>query len=185
MELFLLIAIIGAGIWFFFIHKTPAQKEAIKAEATARSQPIIPTAADPAEAGDWKYQHEYKGTAIGINAAKRIVRLRSQFEGKTVQKDYPYTDIRRWEFNLASGGMTQTFGNVGVNAAIGVGLANYMQHKKNESQTGLFVSVRDVDCPEWHIMFPQDKGRELQLKRWLEILSQEFEAADPAVPESQ
>ncbi len=173
METLLFLLIIGGGIWFFFIHKSPGQK----AEAAVRAAAIVAPAAEPEEEAKWKYRHQHKGTAIAINPAERTIRLRGQFGNQTVEKDYPYADVRSWDFNIISGGMTQTFGNVGVNAAIGVGVANYMQSKRNEAQTGLFIAVRDVDFPEWHVRFAPDRGRELELKRWMEILRQEFETA--------
>lgn len=164
METLILLLIVGGVIYFLVKKKTSTGTGA------------APTADPgfPEHEGAWKYRHSYRDTAIGLNPTGKIVRLQSRFLGGVHKKDYKYEDVRNLEFKVFSGGMTRTFGNVGVGAGIGVGVANYMQARQNEAETGLFLTVRDIDFPEWQIMFAPDKGRDLELKRWMELLRQEI-----------
>lgn len=88
------------------------------------------------------------------------------FAGQRLEKTYSFSDIRSWRTNIATGG---TF--VGQQS-VATAAHNYMTQRKNEEESGLFVEVRDIDCPEWRIGFKADKHRELTLKRWMEILRQ-------------
>lgn len=150
---------IGVAIWWFVQKK---------------SQPSQFAIANDNVSSKWKYTHEAKGTAIGLCPEERLIRLTARFPSGIQTKDYSYDDVREWRFNIASGGMTKTHSNVGVSASLSIGVANINQHYQNERDTGLFLLVKDIDFPEWQVRFPPSKARELELKRWMEILRQEL-----------
>ncbi|HYG30836.1 MAG TPA: DUF4755 domain-containing protein [Allosphingosinicella sp.] len=160
MEFLILLVLVGA-VTLFFIKRSPHSSGAAAPGAAASDDPR------------WKYRHVCKDTEIALDSEQQIIRLRGVFNRVAVQKEYKYADVRTWEFKVMSGGAIRPIGNIGTNAMIGVAVANYMQGKQNEAETGLFIGVRDIEFPEWHILFPADKGRDLELKRWMEILRQE------------
>ena len=48
---------------------------------------------------------------------------------------------------------------------------------RNKKESGFFVSVRDVENPEWRLAFRYMSGRwqrkmEIELKKWMEIFDQ-------------
>ena len=86
-------------------------------------------------------------------------------------KSYAFNDVRSWKTNLSTGGNIIGGGNIGQ--LIDVGIANRKQQKSNEQNTGLFVTVRDVDKPVWRIKFSDNEEEEkTQQARWFEILNQ-------------
>lgn len=109
-------------------------------------------------------QHNYVGgkTGIAIDPMRKIVRLK---DGK-IEKEYPFTDIREWRTNLASGGEVIAVG--GGYAGIAAAGQNVRAARENRKASGLFVSVRDIDRPEWRIDMPNEKNQ----KRWMEIMRQ-------------
>lgn len=106
-------------------------------------------------------------TGIAVNTEKRIVRLK---EGKSI-KEYAFTAIREWRTNLSSGGEVFSAGGIGL-AGMHAGIAaaghNARNARRNRKESGLFISVRDIDRPEWRIDMPNEKNQ----KRWMEILRQ-------------
>lgn len=163
--MFSLILIIGGGFSFWWF--------VIRSNDRPRAGTLVPEG-DSGATARWRYTHEGVGTAIGLCPAERMVRLRAQFPSGVKVKDYSYDDIREWKFNISSGGMVHSFGRQSASASMGMGVANIIQKNKNESETGLFLQVRDIDHPEWQIKFPRSKQREHEIKRWMEILRQEL-----------
>lgn len=156
-----------AIIAFFFIGRDGNSKEV----RGSNGQASLVDAPWP----DWEtidFCHEFKDTGIAIDRQNRKIFLKSVFDKKILEKQYLFSDVRSWNTNIATGGQTVTYGKVGVSAAIGVGVNNYMVAKRNEEQTGLFVNVKDIDFPEWRIAFSPTKEREMALKRWMEIMRQ-------------
>ena len=83
-------------------------------------------------------------------------------------KSYAFDDVRSWETNLSTGGEI-------IGQGFLIDNANRKQHKNNEKNTGLFVKVRDVDKPVWHIKFSRyEEEEKTRQARWFEILSQTF-----------
>ena len=138
------------------------------------------------ENGDGIYCHELKAnkcklgevtanSAMTLDTNKRLITLES---GKN-KKTYSFDDIRRWRYNLSSGG--EAIGS-DVGTVVQAALMNQSSRQKNYKESGLFISVKDIDFPEWQIMFYPTEGRyhtqigilnmELQLKRWMEVFSQ-------------
>jgi len=168
VEVLVGLVLIGGIVWFLFIHKSSAQKAAI-AEHEHQTRPIAEDEGDK-----WTYKHQFRETAIALDPDERVIRVRGKFGKQIVQKEYSYADVRSWNFNISTGGQVRLIGNQGVNAAVSAAVINHMQNKQNEAGTGLFITVRDIDYPEWQILFPTSKGRELELKRWMEILRQQI-----------
>lgn len=49
--------------------------------------------------------------------------------------------------------------------------------RKNMDDSGFFISVRDIDYPEWRIAFKyriglKERQMEMELKKWMEIFDQ-------------
>lgn len=38
--------------------------------------------------------------------------------------------------------------------------------------TGLWLTVKDIEWPKWFVKFEYDKNTEIELTRWMEILQQ-------------
>ena len=104
---------------------------------------------------------KYKGfadfTGLAINAERQLLLLAS---GRTM-KAYPFNAVRSWEKKEQRAGRVIGGGMEGaaVNLAEGINAAN---------NTGIFVQVKDVDTPEWHIRFHKKR----EINRWFEILQQ-------------
>lgn len=111
------------------------------------------------------YKHVFKDWAIALDAPAQKLFLRSKFNGKPVSKTYSFSDIREWRRNITTGGNV-----VGTGAQV-VG-HNVAQAMMNEQESGFFVSVRDIEYPEWRIAFAPNNKRDMELKRWMEIFSQ-------------
>ena len=115
-----------------------------------------------------KYKYGNDEHGIALDEAKRVMYLFTY----GYSKSYPFSDIREWTTNLASGGMVIS-SNIAIYDMSAAGRANREQKKENDDNSGLFISVKDIDHPEWRIKFskyPQDEER-LQ-KQWMEIFRQ-------------
>lgn len=113
---------------------------------------------------DARYQHVEVGTAIVLNPTSRRVALAQGSKSKI----YDFADIRGWDVRKerASG----TVG-IGVEGTIAAGSQNIAASKQADLETGLFMTVRDIDNPVWRIsMFEADDRA-----RWSEILRQQLE----------
>lgn len=108
-----------------------------------------------------QYAYVADNTGIAVDPARKTVRLKN---GSTIQA-YPFSAVREWRTNLSSGGaIIGATGTAGF-AAAGANLSNERANRKN---SGLFVSVRDIDHPEWRIDMPNENNQ----KRWMEIMRQ-------------
>jgi len=108
--------------------------------------------------GPPKYQDYNHSTGIAVTSNQKLVLA----TGKKT-KSYDFRDVRQWRISIQNGGVVL---GGGVNGAI----LNGMEAKRAAGNTGLFVSVRDIENPEWHIRFV-DKA---MLNKWYEILQQEI-----------
>ena len=104
-----------------------------------------------------KYVHVAGGTGIAVDPDNETVRLKI---GKLVQT-YPFSEVRGWRTNFATGGDI-------IGTGIAVAGANIRVARENRKNTGLFVSVRDIENPEWRIEMPDEKSQQ----RWMEIMRQ-------------
>ena len=121
---------------------------------------------------DTKYKYGNDEHGIALDEAKSEIHLFTY----GISKTYPFSEIRGFTTNIATGGkMIAGFGT-GLAAtahALSVASANKAQERQNQDATGIFISVKDIDHPEWRIKFskyPHDEER-LQ-KQWMEIFRQ-------------
>lgn len=117
---------------------------------------------------DASYSYAYGDYGIAVD--EKNLKIQLMEEGH--HREYPLSAVRSWRANLVTGGeIVYAGGNAFT--AIALGAANRKQAKANLSSTGLFVSVKDVDKPEWRIKFSDDEIEEKkQQNRWCEILTQ-------------
>ncbi len=108
------------------------------------------------------FSHVYAGTAIALNKSNQTLFL-AQGE---VHRGYPFSDVRKWSYEVLSGG--GVVGNGGLRQVA----INRQVNEANREGSGLFVEVRDIDHPKWHIKFEHDSKIETELLRWMEILRQ-------------
>ena len=154
---FLGFALLGWSGWMFLTSARAAGKD-------AKQDPMRERLAA------FNYNHFYKGSGIGLDSTSREIHLISEEEYKV----YPFSNIRNWETNIMTGGLTRSAPT--LTTAIAASAENHRQQKENAANTGLFLQVRDVDHPKWHIKFPP-KDLQRQLDRWMEILRQEVNEA--------
>jgi len=108
------------------------------------------------------YQHVEAGTAIVLNPSARRMALAQGAQAKV----YEYADIRSWEARKESAGGAV---GIGLEGTIAAGSQNIAASKRADQNTGLFLTMRDIENPLWRIsMF--DAG---DRARWSEILRQQ------------
>ncbi|HGD7597928.1 TPA: DUF4755 domain-containing protein [Escherichia coli] len=125
---------------------------------------------------DGIYLHKFNECEIRLDTNKKEVFLKNEKGAKT----YSFDDIKEWSYNITYGG-----------EVAGAGLSSIRENGKtlgqNLSETGLFIRVKDVRKPEWHIRFyPRNSAFNLhnglndlkaQLNQWMEIFDQNLNAA--------
>lgn len=128
------------------------------------------------ENNDGIYLHKFNDCEIRLDTNKQEVFLKNSEEANT----YSFEEIKEWSYNITYGG-----------EVAGTGLSSIRENGKTLSQniadTGLFIRVKDVRKPEWHIQFyPRNdsfnsrKGindLKAQLNQWMEIFDQNLNAA--------
>ena len=103
--------------------------------------------------------HSEGGTGIAIDRPFKLLML----IGPGGHKSYPYADVRGWSARAEKAGYVR-----GNNIqATGAKIRMEMEAK---NATGLFVTVRDIDQPEWRVAMKDAATR----ARWMEILQQEI-----------
>lgn len=113
-----------------------------------------------------KFKSFNDNTGIAIDDKK----IHLYEEGYT--KSYLLSDVRSWATKFNSGGEIFSTGG-GITNVLAAGANNRDVRKQNALNTGLFVSVRDVDKPEWRVTFSKNESDEkIQQARWNEILTQ-------------
>ncbi|HDT0687826.1 TPA: DUF4755 domain-containing protein [Klebsiella aerogenes] len=125
---------------------------------------------------DGIYLHKFNECEIRLDTNKKEVFLKNEEGAKT----YSFDDIKEWSYNITYGG-----------EVAGAGLSSIRENGKtlgqNLSETGLFIRVKDVRKPEWHIRFyPRNSAfnshnglndLKAQLNQWMEIFDQNLSAA--------
>jgi hypothetical protein len=109
-----------------------------------------------------QYKHFYNGTGIALDNKNKSVFIVDLSE----EKKYDYSDVREWKYNISTGG--HLVGSTGLQGS----LHNVANARKNESETGFFISVRDIEHPQWRIKFRANADRENELLKWMEIMNQ-------------
>ena len=113
---------------------------------------------------DGMWSHEFGPTAMKLDEKRGLIHLKEENK----QKTYPFSAIKEWRYNLST-----TRERTGINKELD------RTHDFRES--GFYISVDDVQYPEWRVMFFPQKGdfnsqegirdTEMQLKRWMEIFN--------------
>lgn len=141
----------GLLVWYVFNRASNREN--------AHAQ-MLAAAGVPAGSG---VDHAEDGTGIAINKAARTLTLLINGFNKT----YPYADVREWESRKERAGQVVGVGLQGGLAAMG---ANARAERDASANTGFFITVRDVENPQWRIAM---KDQAIQA-RWMEILRQEL-----------
>ncbi|MGF6565621.1 DUF4755 domain-containing protein [Kosakonia cowanii] len=125
---------------------------------------------------DGIYFHKFNDYEIRLDTNKQEVFLKNDEGAKT----YSFKEIKEWRYNISYGGEI-TGGSLKAIRENGKILG------QNLSETGLFIRVKDVRKPEWHIRFyPQNDSfnsrnglndLKAQLNQWMEIFDQNLNAA--------
>ena len=113
-------------------------------------------------AGVERYQHLTSEDGIGLNERDKTITLINRKNFKT----YPFDDVRKWETISAKSGKMVGVGS--MTALIGAAEANSLAKHQARKSSGLFVTVRDIDDPVWHINIIDEREQ----ARWMEILNQ-------------
>lgn len=118
-----------------------------------------------------RYSHHVRKSGIALDDQKRVIHL---LEGK-VSKSYSYDEVRSWNTNIQTGGVVYGGGLAGAIGTIESG-ANNMKN------TGLFITVKDIEHPEWRISLCAPNHRDARKihARWMEILQQSLNQDVPA-----
>lgn len=99
-------------------------------------------------------------SGIALNAPQQQVHLMDESTIKT----YSFSDIRSWRRNEIEFEKAVGYGLVPGMVAAG---ENARAKNRAEQGSGLFISVRDIEKPEWRIAMPIEEQ-----KKWFEILTQ-------------
>lgn len=105
-------------------------------------------------------RHCCVGTAIALDPTERRIALISG-QG---QKTYAISDIRDFRWNIQQSG--RHLSNLPFDFA--TARENNRIDRSNRQNTGLFIQVRDLESPQWQILF----RRKSELRRWFELLTQ-------------
>ena len=108
--------------------------------------------------GSPKYQLYSNNSGIAITTNGKII-----VSTGAKAKSYDFSSVREWRTSLQAPGMA--FGG-GLNGA----MVNMVEMNRAAQNTGLFLLVKDIEDPEWHIKIRNKKV----LSKWYEILHQEL-----------
>ena len=110
---------------------------------------------------EYRFSHSADNTGIALSTQLRNIVL---VHG-TDRREYPFTDIRRWE-------RIWLLGTPQVTTSVMASRADRAHAKEidhaNRSNSGLFIEVRDIQFPRWRVAFDDYND----LTRWCEILQQ-------------
>ena len=108
--------------------------------------------------GTPKYQLYRNNSGIAVTTNGKII-----LSTGARAKSYDFSSVRQWRTSLQAPGMA--FGG-GLNGA----MVNMVEMNRAAQNTGLFLLVKDIEDPEWHIKISDKKV----LSKWYEILHQEL-----------
>jgi hypothetical protein len=104
------------------------------------------------------------GTAIVLNPEKRRLAVAQGARSKV----YRYDDVRFWRAQKESSAAAV---GTGVEGTIAAASQNIAASNQADFNTGLFLTTRDLDNPEWRVSMFEASDR----ARWSEILRQEID----------
>lgn len=109
------------------------------------------------------------GSAIGLNAEQRRLFLRN---ARKQSKEYAFEEVRSWRVHFQETGKSYVASSPGFAngvAALSTQRAINRENRRIDSNSnGLFVMVKDIDAPEWHIGLQSTSDQ----SKWHEILTQ-------------
>lgn len=112
--------------------------------------------------GDGVYSASGPKWGIAVSSQTQQIALISGGNSKV----YGFGDVRKWETSFERPGHVSNAVNIA--SALAADAANLRMQREAKANTGLFITVRDVDHPVWRIPL-LDKP---QQARWMEILRQ-------------
>lgn len=131
------------------------------------------------------YKYAWDGYGIAIDTYAKKIHLISQRNKNSITKTYDFSDIREWSYEMPGAKQINSGqiigGGIGggvrnVTNSVGDGVINVAFEYDAIEKTGLYFTVRDIDCPVWFIKFKcktsQDKQTKFELSKWMEILRQ-------------
>lgn len=117
------------------------------------------------------FDHAEDGTGIALNQTKRAVAVLA--DGS--YREYGYEQVRQWSIREErAGSVVPAFGVANGVAAAG---ASARMARDARANTGLFLTVKDLDRPGWRVAMKDARTRE----RWMELLRQEINESGAAV----
>ena len=137
----------------------------IAAAPENRQKPTKLGWADKFPQAKYKFYNEGYGIAVDVEGATLHLKELAR------EMSYPFSSVRDWTTNIATGGRLAAGGNLSMVAAAIE--HNIRQEKENKRNTGLIITVKDIENPRWKIQFPgSESAIENELARWMEILNQ-------------
>ncbi|RLM18075.1 hypothetical protein BIY29_18700 [Brenneria alni] len=125
------------------------------------------------DGNDGCYSHTLLNSSMKLDSKERLIFLKDGNNEKT----YSFDDIKEWKYNISHGNEIEGAG-LSLNAAN----INNMRMFKNRAETGFFISMRDIQNPEWQIQFfPKEgsfksqkglKDLQKQMNQWMEVFDQ-------------
>ncbi len=146
------IPMIGFVIWRFWVGITSFKK---RSASKKEWKELVANA---------QYQHFEGHTGIAIDAKAKVIHLKHPF----LIKSYPFSNIRSWRSSLATGGEVRVYGGIGGLAAAQASAENLRVLKENIASSGFYVTVKDIENPEWRTAMYSQKD----MKKWMEIFEQ-------------
>jgi len=113
------------------------------------------------------YAFENDNSGIFLSKDKKAICL---YRGK-IAKLYDIDKIRGHRTSLIEPDKYFTVGRASLGAAVDIIAANNRSARRAEEQSGIFIQIKDIDFPEWHINMTKKKDQ----SRWHEILTQLYE----------
>jgi len=111
---------------------------------------------------DGMWSHEFGPTWMKIDEQKGLIHLKEENK----QKTYPFSAVKEWRYNLTTNRQRN-------------GIEKEIDRTHNFQDSGFFITVDDIQYPEWRIMFFPTSGdfnslegsrnTEIQLKRWMQV----------------
>lgn len=116
---------------------------------------------------DGIWSHEFGPTWMKIDEHKGLIHLKEENK----QKSYPFSAVKEWRYNLTTN-IQRT------------GTQRELDRTHNFHESGFFITVDDIQYPEWRVMFFPTSGdfnsqegsrnTEIQLKRWMQVFDNVF-----------
>lgn len=110
-----------------------------------------------------------------IDLNEKTIKLKE----KNKEQTYSLSDIKTWRYDLKNSGKMI---GIGITNGIVAKSQNDSNRLKDAKNSGFFISVKDIQSPEWQVRFFPKKGRfsddvgfrdtELQMKRWMQVFEQ-------------